>query len=92
MSESPVKPGVFQSLNAWLAHSHPKCWGRYWGARLMATTYYSKQLNAQCPEISGWMSVKRHGLGLLIFALPIRLPVRPEFHPDAANTNQRPAS
>jgi len=83
--ETPNRP---QRFNTWLAHKHPRLWGRYWGARLMATTYYSQQLDAQSPDIVGWMSVKRHALGLLIMVLPMRLPVRPELSPapNASNT------
>lgn len=78
-SPADPKPSLPERINRWFALHMAWCWGRYWGARLMATTHYSQMLSHQQPEISGWLNVKRHGLSVLLFILPIRHPVRPQF-------------
>lgn len=72
--------GLSVRIQSWIARHLPRIWSRYWGARLMATTHYAQQLSQQRPDISGWMNVKRHTLGLLIFALPLPLPIKPQLH------------
>lgn len=85
MSEHLSTPTRWQQFNVWTAHHLPWFWGRYWGSRLMATTYYSQQLSEERPEIRGWMNTKRHALGLALFLLPVPLPVRPQFHSQPDN-------
>ncbi|MGP0171255.1 hypothetical protein ACSVIJ_05155 [Pseudomonas sp. NCHU5208] len=53
----------------------PRVWGRWWSARLIATTACSGQLHAGNPEFTTWQSYKRNALCLVLFILPGRLPV-----------------
>ena len=53
----------------------PRIWGRWWAARLLATTSCSKWLHAGNPTFTRWQRTKRNSLCMLLFLLPCKLPV-----------------
>ncbi len=53
----------------------PKVWGRWWSARLLATTACSKWLHAGNPDFTTWQRWKRNALCLGLFILPGKLPM-----------------
>ena len=62
-------------MNAWFSKHVPKMWGRWWAARLLATTACSAWLIEKNQDFTRWQRVKRNGTALALFLWPARLPV-----------------
>lgn len=62
-------------MNQWFYNNFPRAWGRWWSARLLATTACSKWLHAGNPDFTRWQSTKRNVLCLALFTAPIKLPL-----------------
>lgn len=62
-------------MNQWFYCNFPRVWGRWWSARLLATTASSKWLHAGNPDFTTWQRWKRNALCLSFFLLPGKLPL-----------------
>lgn len=62
-------------MNEWLFRKFPNVWGRWWAARLMATTACSDWLHEGNPDFTRWQRFKRNALGLGVFLVPVKLPL-----------------
>ncbi|MFU2936783.1 hypothetical protein ACM7NO_25860 [Pseudomonas aeruginosa] len=62
-------------MNQWFYSHLPKVWGRWWAARLLATTACSEWLHVDNPDFTRWQRVKRNALCLGLFIAPSKLPL-----------------
>ncbi|HFH3083596.1 TPA: hypothetical protein ACGJRU_003001 [Pseudomonas aeruginosa] len=62
-------------MNQWFYSHLPKVWGRWWAARLLATTACSEWLHVDNPDFTRWQRVKRNALCLGLFIAPGKLPL-----------------
>lgn len=63
-------------VNQWFADHMPRAWGRWWASQICATTYCTKWLSSDNPELTLWQRMKRNALCLTIFAFAGELPLR----------------
>lgn len=70
-------------MNHWFYRNFPKMWGRWWSARLLATTACSEWLHAGNPDFTSWQRLKRNALCLVIFLAPGKLPLTVTKQPSA---------
>lgn len=62
-----------KSVNLWFYKHMPVVWGRWFAARLMATTACSEWLHEGNQEFTGWQRLKRNALCLALFLKPGKL-------------------
>ena len=62
-------------LGDWFFRHLPKVWGRWWSARLLATSTCAVWLHSENPEFTNWQRHKRNALCLALFLVPVRLPI-----------------
>lgn len=62
-------------MNQWFYEHVPKIWGRWWSARLLATTVCATWLHEGNQDFTRWQRLKRNALCLLLFLLPGKLPL-----------------
>ena len=64
-----------QKRNEWFYRNFPRVWGRWWSARLLATTAFSNLLHEGNQDFTAWQCWKRNALCLRLFLLPGKLPL-----------------
>jgi hypothetical protein len=64
-----------QPLSFFFSKHMPRLWGRWFSARLMATTACSKWLSAANPDFTRWQRIKRNALCVAFFLKPGALPL-----------------
>lgn len=75
VDDSPQIEAKVPQSEVWLYRHLPKIWGRWWSARLLATSTCSVWLSAENPEFSNWQRHKRNALCLVLFLAPFKPPL-----------------
>lgn len=70
----------------WFYRHFPRVWGRWWSARILATTICSGWLHAGNPDFTRWQRMKRNALCTVLFAAPGKLPLQINVHKQQENS------
>jgi len=76
-------------MQKFLAVHFTRAWSRWWSARLVATTYCSKWLHEGNPDFTHRQRAAKGALCLMLFIVPIDLPVRVQLTTSREPSNER---